>query len=132
MGVRADDWDSPYDAVLVGLAMQAAGCAASVLALTMWNHCASFSSASTGGDGGGYAAVGHSLSLTLVMVSGIVEVLGANLASVAVKKEWVPIVKTTTRKTKDSKDMNGSRLYRDSKNKYLFLRIEFFRHESMC
>jgi len=67
------------DVVMAGTAMQAVGCLVSVGALVAWN--------AVEDDDGMKMPL-----LTLVILAGVVETLGAQLASVAVKKEWVPIV----------------------------------------
>jgi hypothetical protein len=70
--------------ILVGTAMQASGCLASVGALAVWNWLSSME--------GGDSTTTKLVSLALVIAAGVVEKLGAQLASVVVKKEWVPIV----------------------------------------
>ncbi|MBV5276620.1 hypothetical protein JZU56_01945, partial [bacterium] len=84
LGGKADGWDG-MNAILVGAAMQASGCMASVGALAVWNWLSSM-------EGGGDAPTKRLVSLALVIAAGVVEKLGAQLCSVAVKKEWVPIV----------------------------------------
>lgn len=84
LGGKADGWDR-MNAILVGAAMQASGCMASVGALAVWNWLSSM-------EGGGDAPTKRLVSLALVIAAGVVEKLGAQLCSVAVKKEWVPIV----------------------------------------
>lgn len=83
LGGLADGWDR-MNAILVGAAMQASGCLASVGALVVWNWLSSME--------GGDSTTTKLVSLALVIAAGVVEKLGAQLASVAVKKEWVPIV----------------------------------------
>ena len=84
LGGKADGWDR-MNAILVGAAMQASGCLASVGALAVWNWLSSM-------EGGEGAPIPRAISLALVIAAGVVEKLGAQLASVVVKKEWVPIV----------------------------------------
>eukprot|EP00581_Thalassiosira_minuscula_P012886 CAMPEP_0183719406 /NCGR_PEP_ID=MMETSP0737-20130205/12360_1 /TAXON_ID=385413 /ORGANISM="Thalassiosira miniscula, Strain CCMP1093" /LENGTH=614 /DNA_ID=CAMNT_0025949123 /DNA_START=263 /DNA_END=2107 /DNA_ORIENTATION=+ len=76
LGSMADGWENRLHIVLFGLGMQGLGCAASIGALMLWM--------------GQYCH--YAVSLTLVIGAGVIETLGAQLASVAVKKEWVPIV----------------------------------------
>ena len=80
LGSLADDqWDR-FRTVCIGTSMQAGGCLLSVGALLMWNALSRTQNN------------GHLLSFLLVILAGATESLGAQLASVAVKKEWVPIV----------------------------------------
>ena len=79
LGRLADsNWDR-MTTVWVGTTMQASGCLLSVVALCVWNALPS-------------TLMSKILSLSLVILAGVVETLGAQLASVAVKKEWLPIV----------------------------------------
>ncbi|KAL9190119.1 hypothetical protein ACHAXT_007330 [Thalassiosira profunda] len=82
LGGKADGWNRMHT-VLVGTGMQALGCLVSVGALVIWNELLSV------GDSITSARI---ISLVVVVTAGVVETLGAQLASVAVKKEWVPIV----------------------------------------
>jgi len=93
--------------------MQGIGCLVSIAALMLWNYISSTSSLDTSGDGetNDYTTsvryvMGHLLSLTLVIIAGIIEVLGAQLASVAVKKEWVPIVFNDNEDTTPNKEQD--------------------------
>lgn len=88
--------------------MQAAGCLISVGALILFN----FSTADETTqqlkiddvDDSSNASVIRFLSFVLVITAGVIEALGAQLASVAVKKEWLPIVFDDTAITTDSDD----------------------------
>ena len=71
LGGLADGWDR-MNAILVGTAMQASGCLASVGALAVWNWLSSME--------GGDATTTRLVSLALVIAAGIVEKLGAQLA----------------------------------------------------
>lgn len=80
LGSLADDrWDR-FRTVCIGTTMQAGGCLLSVGSLVMWDALSHTKN------------VVHLLSFLLVVLAGAIESLGAQLASVAVKKEWVPIV----------------------------------------
>lgn len=69
--------------------MQALGCLASVMALLVWTWLIKIEDDKTST----ITSVWYRLiSLSIIIVAGVVETLGAQLASVAVKKEWVPIV----------------------------------------
>ncbi|KAL7444612.1 hypothetical protein ACHAXM_009530 [Skeletonema potamos] len=85
LGKLADEWDR-MSTVWIGTSMQAAGCLMSVGALVLFN----FSTSKMNGDDGGKLI--HLLSLVLVITAGVIEALGAQLSSVAVKKEWLPIM----------------------------------------
>ena len=89
LGKLADEWDR-MSTVWIGTSMQAAGCLISVAALILFN----FSTSATihNDDYVGNASLIRLFSLVLVIVAGVIEALGAQLASVAVKKEWLPIV----------------------------------------
>ncbi|KAL3811613.1 hypothetical protein ACHAXA_006685 [Cyclostephanos tholiformis] len=88
LGIMADrSWDRMH-AMLVGFAMQAGGCLSSVCVLAGYN----WSRSSYPSTGATSNAVARLTSLALVITAGVVETLGSQLASVAVKKEWVPIV----------------------------------------
>lgn len=79
LGRLADrNWDR-MSTVWVGTTMQASGCILSVVAL-FWRNALSSTS------------MNKIISLLLVIQAGVIESLGAQLASVAVKKEWLPIV----------------------------------------
>lgn len=79
LGHRADSQWTRMSTVWVGTSMQAFGCLLSVGALFVWNSLSQ-------------SQMSRLLSLSIVIVAGVIESLGAQLASNAVKKEWVPIV----------------------------------------
>jgi len=115
LGRRADSWGR-YNTVLVGAGMQGIGCLVSIIALMLWNYI-STSSLDTSGDGetndytmNARYVMGHLLSLTLVIIAGIIEALGAQLASVAVKKEWVPIVFKDDTATNNEQDLGKRKI----------------------
>lgn len=73
--------------------MQAMGCLASVMALLLWTWLIKIEDDSNSDKSSTIMSAWYRLiSLSIVIVAGVVETLGAQLASVAVKKEWVPIV----------------------------------------
>jgi len=120
IGRKADSWDR-YNTVLVGAGMQGIGCLVSIDALMLWNYISSTSSSlsssldSGNGENNYYTTnvsyvMGHLLSLTLVIIAGIIEVLGAQLASVAVKKEWVPIVFKEDTTSNNEQDMGKRKI----------------------
>jgi hypothetical protein len=82
LGRLADDWDR-MRTVWIGTSMQAVGCFTSVMALILYNFSMTKSYSTS---------LIRLLSLALVITAGVIEKLGAQLASVAVKKEWLPIV----------------------------------------
>eukprot|EP00985_Skeletonema_marinoi_P020048 scaffold11722_cov101-Skeletonema_marinoi.AAC.1 len=90
LGKLADEWDR-MSTVWIGTSMQAAGCLISVGALLLFNF-----STTTGmiqnNVVDGNASLIRLFSLVLVITAGVIEALGAQIASVAVKKEWLPIV----------------------------------------
>lgn len=79
LGRLADGKWNRMTTVWVGASMQAAGCLISVGALYFWNTFAA-------------SQMSRIASLAIVILAGVIETLGAQLSSVAVKKEWVPIV----------------------------------------
>jgi hypothetical protein len=80
--------------ILIGTSMQAMGCLASVFALLLWTFLSSkIEDDKNSDDSSTTASTWYRLiSLSIVIIAGVIETLGAQLASVAVKKEWVPIV----------------------------------------
>ena len=84
LGNMADhQWDR-MSTVWIGTSMQAVGCLMSVCVLLLYNF-------SINVDGNN-ASMMHLFSLLLVIAAGVIESLGAQLSSVAVKKEWLPII----------------------------------------
>ena len=83
LGGKVDTWDNRMNVVLLGTSMQAAGCFVSVSALIVWKTLSSVD--------GGLLYMRLPL-LALVIIAGVVETLGSQLSSVAIKKEWVPII----------------------------------------
>jgi iron-regulated transporter 1 len=79
LGRLADEkWDR-MSTVWLGTGMQAGGCLLSVGALILWNKISS-------------NPMSRVITLLMVILAGVMESLGSQLASVAVKKEWLPIV----------------------------------------
>ena len=89
LGGKVDTWDNNrMNVVLLGTGMQAVGCFVSVSALIIWK---TFEGACASSEEVGAAFIRLPL-LALVIIAGVVETLGSQLSSVAIKKEWVPIV----------------------------------------
>jgi hypothetical protein len=84
LGKMADQHWNRMSTVWIGTSMQAVGCLMSVCVLLLYNF-------SINVDGSN-ASMMHLLSLLLVIAAGVIESLGAQLSSVAVKKEWLPII----------------------------------------
>ena len=92
LGKLADECDR-MSTVWIGTSMQAAGCLISVGALLLFNFStAEKTQLNADVDDSGNASLIRFLSFVLVIAAGVIEALGAQLASVAVKKEWLPIV----------------------------------------
>jgi len=90
LGKLADEWDR-MSTVWIGTSMQAAGCLISVGALLLFNF-STTGMIQTNNVDGNDASLIRLFSLVLVITAGVIEALGAQVASVAVKKEWLPIV----------------------------------------
>ena len=122
LGKMADEWDR-MSTVWLGTSMQAAGCLISVGALLLFNYDFSTTTAKTQHDDDGDNDDGvrnitsriRLISLILVIAAGVIEALGAQLASVAVKKEWLPIVfdeeKTTATNNKSVTEKKKSTIF---------------------
>lgn len=92
LGGKADQWDRMI-IIIIGTSMQAMGCLASVMALLLWTWLSKNEDDKNSDDSSTIKSAWYQpISLSIVIVAGVVETLGAQLASVAVKKEWVPIV----------------------------------------
>ncbi|KAL3792127.1 hypothetical protein HJC23_013401 [Cyclotella cryptica] len=85
LGGLADEWNR-MNTVLIGTSMQALGCLVSVGALILYNF---LIENNVSGD---KRALERLVSLAVVIAAGVVEALGAQLTSVSVKKEWLPLV----------------------------------------
>ena len=84
LGSLADHQWNRMSTVWIGTSMQAVGCLMSVCVLILYNFSINVDSDNV--------SMMHLLSLLLVIVAGVIESLGAQLSSVAVKKEWLPII----------------------------------------
>eukprot|EP00984_Skeletonema_dohrnii_P013317 scaffold5494_cov128-Skeletonema_dohrnii-CCMP3373.AAC.14 len=92
LGKLADEWDR-MSTVWIGTSMQAAGCLISVGALLLFNFSTTTGMIQNNNIvDGNDASLIRLFSLVLVITAGVIEALGAQIASVAVKKEWLPIV----------------------------------------
>ncbi|KAL7486101.1 hypothetical protein ACHAW6_011703 [Cyclotella cf. meneghiniana] len=85
LGGLADEWNR-MNTVWIGTSMQALGCLVSVGALILYNVLLENT------DSGDKRMMESLASLTVVIAAGVLEALGAQLASVSVKKEWLPII----------------------------------------
>ncbi len=111
LGKLADEWDR-MSTVWIGTSMQAAGCLISVGALLLFNVSTAKTHHNDNDDGGNNASslILHLFSFVLVIAAGVIEALGAQLSSVAVKKEWLPLIF-------DEETTNDSVIVADKKKK---------------
>ena len=110
LGGKVDTWDNNrMNVVLLGTSMQAVGCFVSVSALIIWK---TFEGASSEGVGAAFIRLPL---LALVIIAGVVETLGSQLSSVAIKKEWVPIV-FDDKNDHDTEDDNDGDTTTDNRN----------------
>ena len=110
LGGKVDTWENRMNVVLLGTSMQAVGCFVSVSALIIWKTFEGASSSEVGS-----AAFIRLPLLALVIIAGVVETLGSQLSSVAIKKEWVPIV-FDDKNDHDTEDDNDGDTTTDNRN----------------
>ena len=101
LGNQADKHVNRMDVVILGTGLQAFGCLVSVCALVLYNALS-----------GGYKLP----LLALVICAGVIESLGSQLSSVAVKKEWVPIVFSDDKDTTKFSDEQPGVVATDEQN----------------